>query len=225
MTGMTSGRTAYEAYRTRIADLRARYAGTGFPSAAPQPWDRLSGDLQDGWETGVQAANEPLREQLADLRDHIDSLARGLDMAARSTAPSEKSEIERGCASALRGLLRIDGESDDATRQRLEAERAPAAVPEFRVAACTLDGHDAEHLLVHTGDAWLCGEQLAEMVAKAGVLLRDSEQTEADSLRYLVAEILGHFGPHCADQDCETHEAETNRYQIATWRQRAGLEG
>jgi hypothetical protein len=64
-----------------------------------------------------------LAEQLADLRDRIDSLALGLETSARTSHPSKKSEIERGCASALRDLLRVDGESGEETRQRLDRDR------------------------------------------------------------------------------------------------------
>lgn len=67
----------------------------------------------------ITAERNEAREQLAGLRDRIDSLARGLDMSARTSHPSKKSEIERGCADALFGLLRIDGESIAQTRQRL----------------------------------------------------------------------------------------------------------
>lgn len=71
----------------------------------------------------LEAERDEAREQLDGLRDHIAILALGMDTSARATAPSKKSEIEAGCASALRGLLRIDGESGEDTRQRLDRER------------------------------------------------------------------------------------------------------
>jgi hypothetical protein len=45
---------------------------------------------------------DQLREQLGGIRDRLDNLARGLDLSASGTSPSKKSEIEHGCAEAVR---------------------------------------------------------------------------------------------------------------------------
>lgn len=46
-----------------------------------------------------------LGEQLDGLREQFGNLAAGLALAAQSTAPGGKSEIEAGCARAIRGIL------------------------------------------------------------------------------------------------------------------------
>lgn len=122
----TPGQAAYEAHQ--------RAHGVRTPR---DNWKHQGSHERDCWEAAAQAvldaSESPLPAQLAmaqeaisdlaadrdDLRDHIDSLARGLDMSARTSHPSKKSEIERGCADALFGLLRVDGESIADTRKRL----------------------------------------------------------------------------------------------------------
>ena len=117
------------------------------------PWKDLLHVRRRAWEAIAQAAikaaqvdddadmrdeMDNLREQYDDLRDQIDSLARGLDMSASTSRPSKKSEIESGVAAALRGLLRIDGESGEETRQRLERERGTSE----RVAELVTEGNE-----------------------------------------------------------------------------------
>jgi hypothetical protein len=53
---------------------------------------------------GLIAANARLREQVAAVLGRLASLAGGLDVSARATAPSRKSDIESGCAEAVRGI-------------------------------------------------------------------------------------------------------------------------
>jgi len=53
----------------------------------------------------VTGPGETLREQLTGLREQFENLAAGLALLASSSAPSKKSEIERGCAAAIRGIL------------------------------------------------------------------------------------------------------------------------
>jgi len=77
-----------------------------------------------GQRNRVSDTADELREQLGDLKDRIGNLAAGLRLSADATRPSRKTDIEDGCAAALYGLLRIDGESGDETRQRIDRERA-----------------------------------------------------------------------------------------------------
>jgi hypothetical protein len=53
----------------------------------------------------VIGPGETLREQLTGLRERFGNLAAGLMLSAGSSAPSKKSEIEHGCARAIRGIL------------------------------------------------------------------------------------------------------------------------
>lgn len=48
---------------------------------------------------------DALREQLADVRDRLGNLARGLELSASSSHPSKKSEIERGITRKLQAIL------------------------------------------------------------------------------------------------------------------------
>jgi len=56
-----------------------------------------------------------LREQLAVIRERLYNLAAGMDLSARTSAPSKKPEIESGCAQAVRGIAdSIRGDRPDA---------------------------------------------------------------------------------------------------------------
>lgn len=44
------------------------------------------------------------RAELADVRERLLNLAAGLERSADATAPSKKSEVERGCAAAVRTI-------------------------------------------------------------------------------------------------------------------------
>lgn len=172
------GRAAYEAHRTVIAaSLGLDLNGSDDFDGPPAAWEALAPSGHAAWDAAAQAAaaagtatfhdgctaviaglerdRDDTRDQLEGLRDRIDSLARGLDIAARSTAPSKKSEIESGCASALRGLLRIDGESGEETRLRLERERPRFVTCDHSPAelGVTVDGTDLRALVAEMCDA------------------------------------------------------------------------
>ena len=53
----------------------------------------------------LEEENHELREKLAHVSDRLENLALALEMSATTTAPSKKSEIENGCASAIRQIL------------------------------------------------------------------------------------------------------------------------
>lgn len=148
---------------------------------------------------GVKPAAPPgeadaLREQLDGLRDRIDSLARGLDMSARTTAPGKESEIEAGCASALRGLLRNDGESDGETRERLDLEGDEMrAIFRFRVErdeARTKLAELRSHAASLEEDLDDAGATIAEYreALSAMQVERDRLRTQAGRVRGLAAE-------------------------------------
>lgn len=128
--------------REQLAGERAgRLRSTGERDEARAGCDDYAARLRATDESWTRLAAE--RDG---LRDRIDSLALGLEMSASTTAPSRKSEIESGCASALRGLLRIDGESDDDTRQRLERERGGTGLIAIeRQRQISEEGYTAEH--------------------------------------------------------------------------------
>lgn len=52
----------------------------------------------------VVGPGETLREELAVLRERLGNLAAGLELSASTSLPSKKSEIEQGCARAVRGI-------------------------------------------------------------------------------------------------------------------------
>jgi hypothetical protein len=80
------------------------------------------GDMADAFAAGMQAARElaaaqaqaapelataererdQLREQLAAIRERLENLAGTLELSASATSPSKKSQIESGCAEAMR---------------------------------------------------------------------------------------------------------------------------
>jgi hypothetical protein len=66
---------------------------------------------------------DQLREQLGVIRDRLGNLAAGLDLSASASRPSKKSEIESGCAAAVRQIAEsIEGfAEDEAARYGLDA--------------------------------------------------------------------------------------------------------
>jgi hypothetical protein len=68
-----------------------------------QKYERLAELTRTTWNG--TAPVEQLRDQLAGLRERFENLAAGLVLSASSSAPSKKSEIEDGCARAIRGIL------------------------------------------------------------------------------------------------------------------------
>jgi hypothetical protein len=119
MSGKTPGQAAYEAYSTTLCDL----AGVGPDSRKPSRWnadaplgmrpnERAAREaaaqvvLTRGWPHAAQTAREldELREQLAAIRERLGNLAAGMELSATTSHPSKKSEIERGCAKAVREI-------------------------------------------------------------------------------------------------------------------------
>jgi hypothetical protein len=72
----------------------------------------VHGLLADVAEARAQLAD--LREQLGVIRDRLGNLAAGLDLSATASRPSKKSEIESGCAAAVRQIAEsIEGFAED----------------------------------------------------------------------------------------------------------------
>lgn len=88
--------------RGALRDISASY-DTG---TAAHDWAHRALDEIGGVKPQPPREADALREQLADLRDQLDNLARGLELSASASAPSKKSEIERGCAAAVRGIAK-----------------------------------------------------------------------------------------------------------------------
>ena len=67
--------------------------------------------LWSGWLDGAQRPDpDAERDRLAGVRERLENLAAGMELSAQSTSPSKKSEIERGCAEAVRGIAAgLDG--------------------------------------------------------------------------------------------------------------------
>jgi cell division septum initiation protein DivIVA len=52
----------------------------------------------------LETERDQLREQLTLVRERLENLAAGMEMSAATSAPSKKSEIETGCAQAVREI-------------------------------------------------------------------------------------------------------------------------
>jgi molecular chaperone GrpE (heat shock protein) len=52
----------------------------------------------------LEEENSELREQLARVRERLENVAAGMELSASTTHPSKKSEIEHGCADAVRQI-------------------------------------------------------------------------------------------------------------------------
>jgi cell division septum initiation protein DivIVA len=129
MTGISPDRAAYEAY---AAKMHSYHASLKFAD-----WDELTDELQDAVRAAATAAiqtagpvlmaenndlragRDQLRVQLAETQGHLESLAAVLEQSAY--------EIERGCATAVRGIadsLRARSEGIDPAQDRSEIEDA-----------------------------------------------------------------------------------------------------
>jgi 8-oxo-dGTP pyrophosphatase MutT (NUDIX family) len=116
----TPGRINYEAF---VASL---------PGINAASWDSKPGVTRACWQAGAQAVVEAerdrlvalvanpgawgavvnlrderdeLREQLANVRQLMEDLAATLEQSASATSPSKKSQIEQGCADAVREVI------------------------------------------------------------------------------------------------------------------------
>lgn len=102
----TYGQIAYDAY---CAATGGKSLATGDPLPA---WDDLPDAISEAWMASGRAVDEQVRTdgidpgdtRLGGILQRLDHLARGLDLSASSTAPSKKSEIEAGCAAAVRDI-------------------------------------------------------------------------------------------------------------------------
>lgn len=77
----------------------------------PGPWDGHTADEKYRRLAELTTAtavardvDDELRERIGVIRDRMEILAAGLELSASGTAPSKKSEIERGCAAAVRQI-------------------------------------------------------------------------------------------------------------------------
>lgn len=100
MTGTPGQRAASVFWKQFVSDPAVMY-------------ERLNDRSRTLWEAvaeagaaDVTAERDALRELLDIMRGRLGDLARGLDVSAASTAPSKKSEIERGCATAVLDIAR-----------------------------------------------------------------------------------------------------------------------
>jgi hypothetical protein len=74
-------------------------AGTHAHDVAHSALDEI-----DGVKPAALGEAAQLREQLAATLERLENLAGGLELSATATAPSRKSDIERGCAGAVREI-------------------------------------------------------------------------------------------------------------------------
>lgn len=71
-----------------LEEIAMRIGAAGVPDSTP----------------GAEDEAGQLREELARIRERLRDLAAGLELSASTSAPSKKSEIEQGCARAVRGI-------------------------------------------------------------------------------------------------------------------------
>ena len=117
---VTYGQTAYEAY-CAASDGKSLVSGEPLPAwdALPEPiasaWNRSGAAvcddiIGDGLPGSEIAEVGRLRELITGTRERLENLAAGLELSAAATSPSKKSEIERECAEAVRGIAAgLDG--------------------------------------------------------------------------------------------------------------------
>jgi chromosome segregation ATPase len=103
----TYGQIAYDAYG-EISGMKSLATGDPLPH-----WDDLPDAITNAWMAAGRAVDEQVRAdgidpgdtKLGGILQRLDSLALGLETAARSTAPSKKSQIEQGCAECIRDII------------------------------------------------------------------------------------------------------------------------
>jgi hypothetical protein len=186
----------------------------------------------------AEAGQDQLRAQLAETQGHLESLAAVLEQSA--------SEIERGCATAVRGIA-------DSLRARTEGDRLPKRLPQDRAATFTYLAtitHLGAALRKIADDDWLGGADAAEMNAARPaeheitaladerddlrdqlanervtrlhrVGERDEARSDLNRLRDLLAEILAEFDASKGDG----YRARVGQVKYAGWRRRAGTGG
>ena len=85
-----------------LRDIRASY-DTG---TAAHDWAHRAQDEIGTIKPQPPREADALREELADIRDRLGNLARGLKLSASASSPSKKSDIERACATAVLDIAR-----------------------------------------------------------------------------------------------------------------------
>jgi hypothetical protein len=85
-----------------LRDIKDSY-DTG---TAAHDWARKALDDIGGVKPAQPGEATRLREQLQGIREQLGNLASGMEMSARTSDPSKKSEIEYGCARAVRAIAR-----------------------------------------------------------------------------------------------------------------------
>lgn len=70
----------------------------------------IKGDPENHWAPllirMLARERDEARAVAASIRQKLENLAAGLELSAQATSPSKKSDIERGCAEAVRGIAR-----------------------------------------------------------------------------------------------------------------------
>ena len=107
---VTYGQVAYGAY-CAASDGKSLVSGEPLPA-----WDALDERIVSAWNrAGAAVCDVVIGDDLAPgertaVRERLENLAAGMEMSASASHPSKKSEIERGCAEAVRGIAAgLDG--------------------------------------------------------------------------------------------------------------------
>lgn len=100
----TYGQVAYQAYC-------AASDGKSLISGAPLPqWHEQDERIRIAWNlAGSKVCDVVIGDDLSPgertaIRERLENLAAGMETSARTSHPSKKSDIESGCAQAVRGI-------------------------------------------------------------------------------------------------------------------------
>ncbi|HMH92545.1 MAG TPA: hypothetical protein VK586_15845 [Streptosporangiaceae bacterium] len=104
---VTYGQIAYEAYAAH-SDGKSLVSGEPLPA-----WGEQKPSIRRAWNAAGNAVSDDVISDGLDktepgaltlIRTRLADLAAGLELSASASHPSKKSEIEHGCAEAVRGI-------------------------------------------------------------------------------------------------------------------------
>jgi hypothetical protein len=101
---VTYGQIAYQAYYD-ASDGRSLISGTPLPQ-----WREQDERIRVAWnKAGARVCDAVIGDDLSPgertaIRERLENLAAGMEASAAASAPGKKSEIETGCAQAVRGI-------------------------------------------------------------------------------------------------------------------------
>lgn len=165
----TYGQIAYEAYRAE-SDGKSLVSGQPLPA-----WDEQDERIAEAWMAAGRAVDEQVRAdgidpgdtRLGGILQRLGNLAAGMELSASASRPSKKSEIEQGCADAIRDII---GTSDPAPAS-IAGDAVGLVLSELTLSAIQAEATRAhlkhgEHSML--GKHYSSGDRLAILVEEVG---------------------------------------------------------